>query len=252
MYFVLDKKYKMCAGISHQEANLNNFIRLGKTLGYTCILPKLCLCASHNFGKEKMSNLTEYFDISGNDILEKLPDNIDEKLIHYYLPTTILIREDKFFLSNKLVKKDFTIKYKDKYYDIAKQILSKLKKPVACVHVRRGDRLKKHKNLNIKTRTNNIIKKLKSLNKQIGTVYIMTNEKKPKFFDKIKEEYNLALYSDFQKLKELENEDNYKLFITEKCIMELSDIKISTFNVFKQTKKKKYNTQLNNDNEGWQ
>jgi len=247
----MDKRYKICAGISHQRENLTNFIRLGKTLGYTCILPKLCLSADHNFGKERMSNLTEYFDISGNDILEKLPDNLDEKLIHYYLPTTSVIKKDPFFLSKKLVKKDFIIKYKDKYYDIAKQILSKLKKPVACVHVRRGDRLKKHKNLNIKTRSNNIIKKLKSLNKPIGTVYIMTNEKKPNFFEKIKEKYNLALYSDFEELKKLKEEDNYKLYITEKCIMELSDIKISTFNTQK-TRKKLYNTQLNNDNEGWQ
>jgi hypothetical protein len=251
MYFVLDKKYNMCSGISHQKSNLQSFILLAKTLGYTAILPKLYLSATHNFGKEKISNLTEYLDISGNDILEKLPDNIDKKLIYYYLPKTKLIRKDKFFLSQKIVKQDFTLKYKDIYYDLAKKILSKLTKPIACVHVRRGDRLSSYKNLNIKTRSDNIIKKLKSLNKPIATVYIMTNETKPNFFKKIRDHYNLVLYSDFEELIKLKKEDNYKLFITENCIMELSDIKISTFNTQK-TRKKVYNTQLNNDNEGWQ
>jgi hypothetical protein len=247
----MDKRYKVCAGISHQISNLTNFILLAKTLGYTCILPKLCLDGIHNFGKEQMSNLREYIDISGNNILENLPENTDTKLIRYYLPKTLLIRHDPFFKSKKLVKQDFTIKYKDKYYKIAKKILSKLQRPIACIHVRRGDRLKSHKNLNIKTRSENIIKKIKSLNKPIGTVYIMTNERKPNFFEKIKEHFNLALYSDFEELKKLKEEDNYKLFITEKCIMELSDIKVSTFNTQK-TRKKIYNTQLNNDNEGWQ
>lgn len=251
MYFVMDNTYKMCAGITHQKNNLKNFIILAKTLGYIPILPKWCLESKHNFGKEKMSNLTEYFDISGNNILTSLPNNIDKKLIHYYLPRHILLSRDNFFLSKKKIKQDFSIKYKDIYYDIAKKVLSKLEKPIACVHVRRGDRLKFHKNLNSKTRSNNIIKKLKSLNKSIKTVYIMTNEKTPDFFKDIKKHYNLALYSDFKELRKLEAEDNYKLYITEKCIMELCDIKISTFNITK-TKKNTYNTQLNNDNEGWQ
>lgn len=250
MYFVIDPKYKVCAGISHQISNLNNFILLAKTLAYIPIIPKLCLHAQHNMGEEIISNLTEYIDISGNNILKELPKNIDPNDIYYYLPKTSLIRKDKLFLSQKIVKPDFKIKYKEKYYDLAKKILSKLEHPVACIHVRRGDRLKNYKNLNSKTRSDNIIKKLKSLNKEIKSVYIMTNETNTSIFKDISKYYKLAIYSDFDELVKLKKEDNYKLYITEQCIMELSDIKISTFNTHKT--RKKYNTQLNNSREGWQ
>ncbi len=61
--------------------------------------------------------------------------------------------------------------------------------------------------------------------------YIKTNETNLSFFDKLKNDFNVKFFTDFDILKEIyDSGDNYALYSVECCMRDLCDIKISTFN----------------------
>ena len=102
-------------------------------------------------------------------------------------------------------------------------------------------------NLDKDTSVDNILSKLNKFKTKFDNIYIMTNEKNLKMYNKINIEFpnKIFFYKDFEKLVNIE--DNYYLFCIEKNIINNANIKISTF----KTKGIEYDDYLS-DLFGWQ
>ncbi len=208
-------------------------------LNLILIIPQFILHKKHNNGKEITNNLSKYIDynnllLNGKKIrviYEKEEiTKINKNDIMYYdlhkLQKEIkgdkgLIRYHKEFSLNDNIK--FNIP--QKITDIAEKISKKLG-IYTCVHIRRNDR--NNKKIDIYTKSDNIIKKLKEINSP-KTIYIMTDEKNINIFKKISDFYNVKYYFDFEELKNIKQQDNYYLFQIENEIMSNANKRISTF-----------------------
>ena len=243
-YIMIDENYESSAGLSHQISNLQHFLMLAKELKKTPILPKFYLAGHHNNNKSFRVDFTKYLEIP-NDILQEIPKNTDVDKIKIYFPKTSLIRLDDYYQKNLPKNQIQPIKWNTKLYQKARSILNKMKGPVLCLHVRRGDMLGVKNDLIHDTSVDNIRKILNKIKKEnnFETVYIMTNEKDKNYFDDLKKNFNIKLFSDFPELIKMQDDDNYELFSLENCIMELSNIKVSTF----KTDEKKYNYYLSKE-----
>lgn len=226
-------------GISHHKSNLSRFIMKANNLNLILIIPQFILHKKHNNGKEITNNLSKYIDynnllLNGKKIrviYEKEEiTKINKNDIMYYdlhkLQKEIkgdkgLIRYHKEFSLNDNIK--FNIP--QKITDIAEKISKKLG-IYTCVHIRRNDR--NNKKIDIYTKSDNIIKKLKEINSP-KTIYIMTDEKNINIFKKISDFYNVKYYFDFEELKNIKQQDNYYLFQIENEIMSNANKRISTF-----------------------
>ena len=229
-YIIIDDKYNVKAGLSHHLSNLYSFLNLSKQLGKIPILPKFYLTGLHNNNKEIRADFTKYLEIPSN-ILKELPKDVHKNDIEIYLPKNKLIRFDNYYIKNNPKKYYTKFIWNKNIYKKAQNVLENLETPIVCMHIRRGDMIKVKKKLIHDTSINNILGVLNKIKKEkkFKTVYIMTNEKDKKYFDILKRKFNIKLFEDFPELKRIENDDNYELFCIEKCILELSDIRVSTF-----------------------
>jgi len=243
-YIIIDSRYNIIAGLSHQVSNLYSFLNLAKKLGKIPIMPNFYLSGFHNNNKQIKANFTKYFDIPNNILLE-LPKNIDKNDVEIYLPQHEIIRLDSYYIKNNPKKYYTKFNWNKNIYKKAQQVIQKLEKPILCMHIRRGDMIFIKNKLIYDTSINNIYNILNKIKneKSFKTVYIMTNEKQTNYFDMLKNKFNIKLFIDFQELKSIEKEDNYELFCIEKCIMELANIRVSTF----KTNNKYYHYYLSNE-----
>lgn len=226
-------------GISHHKSNLTKFILKANELNRVLIIPNFTLHGKHNSGKDITNNLSKYIDYNNlilndkkfrviykNDEIKKIKSN--DIMIYNLNQLQKDIKGDKGLIR---FHEDFNLNGNIKFnnpkeiIELALKIKLKLKN-YCCVHIRRNDR--NNKNINIYTKSDNIIKKLKEINSPI-TVYIMTDEKNINIFKKISEFYNVKYYFDFEELNKIKQQDNYYLFQIENEIMNYSNKRISTF-----------------------
>ena len=252
-FYFSEKKYlkfvsNINVGLSHHTSNLQSMMREAYSRNLILILPKFKLSGQHNRGKQLQSDLSKYYDydnftVNGTKIkILKDDSNIDKS-------QKIIIKDNLGNLSkskkliydrNKTYKLNLP-KSKD-IVEIGNRISKKIGK-YACVHVRRGDMLNLKKNLNIETKSKNILDKLSNFN--IKKVYIMTDEKNLNVFNEVKDVYDTYFFTNFEELKSID--DNYFLYFVEKVIMENAEIRISTF----KTNKDYYNDYLS-EHKGFQ
>ena len=102
------------------------------------------------------------------------------------------------------------------------------------MHVRRGDKLTEaqYPNLGSDTRPESIRATLSRHLPKGLTIYILTDERTPGYFDVLKNDYRVFQYFDLPELKQLvegERPDNFFLYEIEQLIFERAGIKIHTF-----------------------
>ncbi len=232
-YLSIDLSSFTC-GITNQIANFSVLAFYCYDNDFILILPKFRLYGFHNNNKEIITNLTDYIDfttcmINGQKLKYVIDTNdIDTNDILHIESSIysgcILTNNDRF---KNQKNHCITYNYTTEILHIANEISSILGEYL-CVHVRRTDMLREHPVLEKDTLPENILKKVNLYNNQ--KVYIMTNEK-TSFFDQLKNqtEKEFYFYSDFDILKQIKEEDNYKLFCIENEISKLSNKRISTF-----------------------
>ncbi len=250
-YFSIDLT-TISAGLSHQIHNLRILIQYCFKYKYILILPQFILCGSHNNGKQIITNLSNYIDFTTLQVNNKNfvvfmnrenIDDIDIIQIEAKKYQFGLLDNDDIFKNLDCVSIKFS--YNQNILTIGKEI-SKILCNYLCIHVRRTDRITTEK-IDKDTSPNNILKKINKYHNK--NVYIMTNEE-ISFFDKLKDQtdYNIYFYTDFEILKKIKEEDNYKLFCIENEICNLADKQISTFRTPFVDKYIDYLT----DTDGWQ
>ncbi|AQK94094.1 calcium ion binding [Zea mays] len=100
-----------------------------------------------------------------------------------------------------------------------------------AIHVRRGDLLKNrkdrfgierslHPHLDRDTRPEYIIKRIAQWIPPGRTLFIASNERTPGFFSPLSDRYKLAYSSNFSSILEPIIENNYRLFMVERLMMQ--------------------------------
>ena len=261
-YIILNTNFTYVHGLNDMKNRFSDFLKLSLVLKLIPILPRLKLTKFHlHKGSNSLDNapitpittvstelsrknnddiLLENYIIIPNFVLRKIPPNT---LPHHifvwnptrkFLPNDILIRQ----YANEMYKINLHIDYNYNFRKIAKNIVKRFSRPICCIHVRRGDYIPLRQSL-LHTTTpmhiNNVLDKSGGPD-HIKTLYIMSNENDPNFFDPLKTLYNLKLYSDIPLLKEMKIRDNYALYAVECFILDFANIRISTFNTINSPK----------------
>jgi len=249
-YFKIDLR-SINAGLHHQIDNFMTIIKYCYLNNKKLIKPIFKLDKKHNLNIKRniKTDFSEYINIDTIKVDNKpfkLYDDNDEidftvKRKKYIFG---LIKQDELFVNMKDVKIEYDMV--NNIIEIGKVISNKLG-DYMCVHVRRGDKLKKPKMIE-DTEPENIKKVIDKYDKNV--VYLMTN--KTKEINKIVElEKNkkLFFFYDFEELKDIK--DNYYLYCIELEIMKNASIRCSTFNTKKKDKNSQYHDYLTNFG-GWQ
>jgi hypothetical protein len=179
------------------------------------VLPKLILTGGHNSGIPGF--LHDYVDVP-EYFIHEIPENTRKDDITVY---TFAFEELIVGIPN-VIRTNFP--FKSIYQNIAKNVVSKISRPLACVRVRRTDML----HCNPKSVDASSISNIKNVLSRhtYENVYIMTDEKDRTYFNDIQCKLQ---YFDFLELKDIK--DNYALFCIENVIQYLSDIRISMFTI---------------------
>lgn len=230
------------AGISHHESNYKSFIKYCYENNLKLIKPDFRLTGSHNNGNEIISDLSVYYDLDNITVNNEIFQVYDKSEKDF---TVIKLVSELARLSRPFntIKNDYEVifPYNKSVLEIANSIVTKIGTEFMCIHVRRGDRITS-KQIDIDTQPPNILKVIKKNN--ASTVYIMTNKANEVSALRNNNEHKIYFFDDFEELKSIE--DNYYLFCIESAIMNLANIKCSTFN----SPNKKYNCYLTNT-VGW-
>ncbi len=242
--FVVDKSYvkfvsfQKNAGLWHHTYNVLIILKYAYHNNKIPIIPMFEFGEPEGMGSEKIfdSNLSEYYDYSKLKINGKPYEVVLDNEFENHNTEVFDLSKSKgeyvgWFPGIKELEVDVDIDVElplhDYLINTASNVTELLRKYV-CVHVRRGDVLSQHSNLDESTKSENILKVLDELIDESYSVYIMTNEFDLTLFDSITEKYDTYFYTDFEELKEL-SKDNYKLFGVELLIMKSANKKVSTF-----------------------
>ena len=251
-YFKIDLR-SINAGFNHQFGNFLTLINYCYFNNKKMIKPIFKLDKKHNGNKKSniktdFSKYSQIDKIMVNNNLFKLYD--DNKNIDYTIKRKKykygLLKRDEFFKDLK----NANIQYQmiDDIVNIGSYISNTLGNDYMCIHVRRGDKLKK-KQMVIDTEPESIKKIIDKYDKK--QIYIMTNnvDDIKSIRDLIKDK-KIFFFEDFDSLKKIK--DNYYLDCVEKEIMKYASIRCSTFNVKKKIKNNTfYHCYLTNFG-GWQ
>lgn len=176
------------------------------------------LAGKHNNGNIIKSNLSKYYDYNNLTVnTKKFEVILDKKSINNQsirvvnLMNYISKNDKNIHHTNKEI--NINLPYNNSIINKAKQIINILQK-FMCIHIRRGDMLKRNKNLNYGTNANGIIHKIQKYN-WTHNIYIMTNEKDLSIYDHVIKKFKnkVFFYKDFNILNTIE--DNYYLFCIE-------------------------------------
>jgi len=230
-------------GISHHISNYKAIIKYCYENKLKLIKPIFTLTGHHNNGKDIVSDLSMYYD------LDNILVNDHKFTVYDELTVNIITRK---YLGGLLrmiapfntIKNEYSVSipYNPSIIDVATEIVRKIGNKFMCIHVRRGDRITS-KQIDIDTQPPNILSIIKKYN--LATVYIMTNKINELSELRNNKDYKIYFFDDFEELKCIK--DNYYLFAIENVIMNLADIRCSTFNV----PDNKYHCYLTNI-AGWQ
>lgn len=227
----MDKKYFYLhtggggSGLTDVKDRITEFFKLSKLLKLIPILPNAHLSDYHTSKKNNL--LFDYIKIP-DFVCTDMPTNKEE--IFYWNVTTWL-PTDSLYIQHKdeIQSMNFHLEFLDKYKEIALDIVNTLDKPLCCLHVRRGDYLRIHSSLQYTTSPKHIRDVLNKHKDQFCVCYIKTNEKNNHFFDELKKDFSIKLFSDFPILQNIHDSgDNYALYSIECCIRDLANIRIST------------------------
>lgn len=232
-------------GISHHITNYKTIIKYCYETKLKLIKPLFTLTGHHNNGKQIISDLSIYYDLDNilvnNETFTVYDEStLNEKIVTRKYSAALL----KTIAPFNSLKNEYSvcIPYKPSIIQVADKIVRKIGSAFMCIHVRRGDRITT-KQIDIDTQPPNILSILKKYNP--STVYIMTNKIHELSELRNNKDYTIYFFDDFEELKSIR--DNYYLFSIENVIMNLADIKCSTFNV----PGTKYDCYLTNT-AGWQ
>jgi len=263
-------------GISHQLYNLSVLLAEAAFLQRVAVLPDLMLAGHHNCGKAIRVPLSTYFDLSvfqsevcfiTKEKFEQLqpPEHelVDEKTPPQQLrrkSTPLIIREftnpDGIF-SAPMKSEPAVEKIACKIRSLitpgqsvrcqAEEIIRALREDFDTVHVRRGDLLEQAKRewwrfpgYEQRTSPRGIRKRISQWVQQGRTLYVMTDEREPSFFDPLKTWYKVYTFRDFQALEALYLTDNYLLYEIEKYIASKARIQVEMFSAYGQNMNFRY------------
>jgi|GEM_PF-1270992 len=249
---LLYENYIPYAGISHHSWNLRAMAIEAHLSNRTLCVPPFRLAHHHNNDKKITSHMSEYFDYSHVTVDGKKIKITTEP------PSRFWRLSSKHFFHNKMLltrKEDVIVKNLIFAHYVLLDVLSplyahfathkvtlplhpdlvKLKKEAAqsiialnsvWIHVRSGDKKQKTRKY---TSPNAIRNKIKEIAPETSLIYIATDEKNLSLFDSLKKDYEVLFYSDIPVLKNLKEEDNYKLFLVEHALKSHFTKRIETF-----------------------
>jgi len=241
------------AGLKHQLYNLKTLIYEAQRLGRIPIISSWHLFGYHNFKKGISTDFKKYFDLDkisiGGKHIEvafegdttipmesteyKAGAQIDPKVpfaVRVFTPNNgcswkfVEVEGDKY----KEISLGVKVPYSNEVVELANRLSTEIGQPLTVVHVRRRDVLKKQFRLWTDTRPKNILKVLDRVGSD-KNVYIMSNELKKHFFDKISNHYNLTTINDVEWLAEIQRQDNFMAFCIENQLLKLANKKVTTF-----------------------
>jgi hypothetical protein len=271
--YYLQYRPEAWTGISHQLYNLSVLLAEAAFLQRVAVLPNFTLAGHHNHGRAIRVPLSTYLDLSvlesevcfiTEDEFEQLQilqsEVADEKIPPQQLQgnsTPLIVREfinsDEIFSApmksepaveaiackvRSLITPSQSVRYQ------AEEIVRALGRDFDAVHVRRGDLLKQAKQewwrfpgYEQRTSPQGIRKRIAGWVEQGRTLYVMTDEAEPGFFEPLKAWYQVYTFRDFQHLEKLHQLDNYLLYEIEKCITSQARLQIEMFSAYGQNVK---------------
>ena len=244
-------------GLLHLRKNLFALLMEAKYLNRIAIIPSLHLNGKHNSGLSVRTTwdkfiildnfqsfnpfirLSDFGDIDYNNSCI-IDENIKSELL-LNESNPILVRKhtqypnyykllDNFINYNWDSVLTNLIQSTDEITQHAKIAISKMKY-YHCIHVRRGDKLmmKNAPGLDKKTHPDYLKRFLLNIISNGETVYIMSDEKQPNYFDSLRKSFNIYSFLDFPEFVSIEKTNNYLLFSIENEIMNNAITKIRTF-----------------------
>ena len=259
------------AGLMHNLANLIDFIREAISLSRIPVIPVPCFDWNHNFGVQIDCEWSKYFCLEetkvyspANILIE--PEcqtqsfryilNSDFKNLNFPVSEvaridpfkngadsdvckkTVLVRELTSDIAlwgqisgSNATKYDVRLNYSDQVVNLARLVTNQIT-PYIALHVRRGDRLRLNRRYNKHTKPAYIARFLLQNFHQVPNVFLMSDERKPDFFDSLKRNITVFTYKDFADLSTLIQglaPDNFMLFCVEKKIYYDAYKRIGTF-----------------------
>lgn len=226
-------------GLSDQTFQLKMYLKIAYELGLILILPRRNLAQKHNNGVSIPLIFSDYYDINSikvsginvNPVISVL-----ESCYDLTLQIDALVRP----FPDLDLDYEVTIEPCTTHMKFAREFVDS-NKIEGCVHIRRTDRCQTgHVNHGISGSDWDVANHPKSIISMLdnsnapGNIYIMTDMPSD---DPIIEEmrkqkkYNFMFLYDFLELIETKNENNYKVFNIEKCIMAISPYKKHKGNV---------------------
>lgn len=258
-------------GYMHNLTNLIGLCREAAHLGRRPVLAVPCFDPVHNFGVPVTKQWNEYVnvetiqvnDISESGILnQSSPHNVfavleDDFQISSFPDSEIVVihgaenGDQDAFREKAILVRELTPEYaiwgdanpelRTRYNvsicpskmieELAGLVADRLGSYVA-LHVRRGDRMKQNRLIDRYTRANYITSFISDRFGKAYPVFLMTDERKPGFFDALRSEFDLVTYQDFPALRDLVNPsrpDNFMLFCVEKLIYYRAAHRIGVF-----------------------
>ena len=236
-YLRIDFSDEKCGpGLFDQSYQLKVYLKIAHELGLILILPKRNLEERHNSGKRIPMKFSDYYDINCIKIDGNLIEVIEseQNLKSKEVLTLARLKRKKVREFNKRL--NYSVEFTNCTQDVkfAKKFVEE-NKIEGCVHIRRTDRCQTgHVNHGISgsdwdtaNRPKNIISMLDNTNAP-RNIYIMTDMlADDPIIKKMKKnkKYNFMFLYDFPKLVNVKQQNNYKVFNMENCIMEFVEYK---------------------------
>ena len=237
-------------GLADQTFQLKMYLKIAYELGLILILPKRNLAMKHNNGVSIPLIFSDYYDInsikvSGNsvDVVTSIPDHQPDIGLEPCYDLTLQIDALVRPFPDLDLDYEVTIEPCTTHMKFAREFVDS-NKISGCVHIRRTDRCRGGHHVfggisgpdwDIANRPKNIISMLDNTIAP-GNIYIMTDMSSddPIIEDLRKQKkYNFMFLYDFPELIEIKNENNYKVYSIESCIMAITSYKKHKGNVVK-------------------
>ena len=206
------QKEEKSAGLVHQLGWISGLYYKCRQEGLIPVIPNSILSGGHNNGQEKL--LIDYIDLPP-EFVKSVPGDASEVTTYMW---------SGFPCIGKEIRTHFP--FKEQFKAVAKIIVDKMPRPICSVRVRRTDMIlvRPESDLTVQD-INNVLSKY-----GYASLYLMTDEKNPRFFDGIERKYQSFDFPELANIK-----DNYALFAIECCIRDLCDIRIGMFTTHDDT-----------------
>jgi hypothetical protein len=259
-YFTL--KIATQAGISHLKSALTLLIKEAVLLNRTPVVFAPSFLPLHNFGRDVEAGWDKYLDLKRIGIakggmlyeIEALRaediGRLDSLAVlevrgrHLITPPEnrrydLIVKQNSTGLGaeSALAHKDFDFDVELRPSVPVRNAADAVRRQLGsyhAMHVRRGDKLTeaRYPNLARDTSPAGIHATVSRVLPKGATIYILTDERTPHYFDVLKAEYRVVQYFDFPELKQLvagDDPDNFFLYEIENLIFDGADTRIYTF-----------------------